>query len=131
MHKVASVNWFYIQRFLLQQFEIEIEGVGPSRLARKCVVFSNISELTNRLVKISLIFILIVLSLTTGTLSNLSKQNNGINYNYGVAEFDLSELLNGERILYHASPIRACKESQNVLHEISSKFYYIHYTFTT
>jgi len=54
-----------------------------------------------------------------GTLSNLSKQNNSINYNYGVAEFDLSELLNGERILYHASPIRACKESQNVLHEIS------------
>lgn len=58
-----------------------------------------------------------------GTLSNLSKLNNSINYNYGVAEFDLSELLNGERILYQSSPIRACKESQNVLHEISSKLF--------
>jgi len=55
-----------------------------------------------------------------GTLLGLTNQAKTDNNTYGVAEFDLSELLNGERILHHTSPIRACKQSHDILNNKAS-----------
>jgi len=49
----------------------------------------------------------------TDAVTSEADESSAVNISYGVAEFDLSELLSGERILHLIAPIRSCHQSSS------------------